>query len=74
MRYCGGPAPAAQAAALRCEPAASRRSAQPRICASCPFSEFPDHWRVQLNDTIPRSPSPELMRVLLDEKHLELGK
>jgi len=35
-----------------------------------PVSEFPDHWAVQLNDTHPSIAVAELMRLLLDEKHL----
>jgi glycogen phosphorylase len=36
-----------------------------------PVSEFPDHWAVQLNDTHPSIAVAELMRLLIDEKHLE---
>jgi len=36
-----------------------------------PISEFPDHWAVQLNDTHPSIAVAELMRLLIDEKHLE---
>jgi starch phosphorylase len=36
-----------------------------------PISEFPDHWAVQLNDTHPAIAVAELMRLLLDDKHLE---
>ena len=35
-----------------------------------PIHEFPDHWAVQLNDTHPSIAVAELMRLLLDEKHL----
>jgi starch phosphorylase len=33
--------------------------------------DFPDHWAVQLNDTHPAIAVAELMRLLLDDKHLE---
>jgi starch phosphorylase len=33
--------------------------------------EFPDHWAVQLNDTHPAIAVAELMRLLVDERHLE---
>ncbi|MEY3736279.1 MAG: hypothetical protein RLZZ624_1338 [Cyanobacteriota bacterium] len=36
-----------------------------------PVSEFPDHWAVQLNDTHPAIAVAELMRLLIDDKHLE---
>ncbi|MFM7085726.1 MAG: glycogen/starch/alpha-glucan phosphorylase, partial [Cyanobium sp.] len=36
-----------------------------------PVREFPDHWAVQLNDTHPAIAVAELMRLLLDDKHLE---
>jgi len=36
-----------------------------------PFSEFPNHVAVQLNDTHPTISIPELMRLLLDEEGLE---
>jgi starch phosphorylase len=36
-----------------------------------PVQEFPDHWAVQLNDTHPSIAVAELMRLLLDDKHLE---
>jgi starch phosphorylase len=36
-----------------------------------PIQEFPDHWAVQLNDTHPSIAVAELMRLLLDDKHLE---
>ena len=36
-----------------------------------PVSEFPDHWAVQLNDTHPSIAVAELMRLLIDEKHLD---
>jgi starch phosphorylase len=35
-----------------------------------PIQEFPDHWAVQLNDTHPAIAVAELMRLLLDDKHL----
>jgi glycogen phosphorylase len=35
------------------------------------ISEFPEHWAVQLNDTHPAIAVAELMRLLLDDKHLE---
>ncbi|MGB7566069.1 MAG: glycogen/starch/alpha-glucan phosphorylase, partial [Prochlorococcaceae cyanobacterium] len=34
-------------------------------------SEFPDHWTVQLNDTHPAIAVAELMRLLIDDKHLD---
>jgi glycogen phosphorylase len=36
-----------------------------------PIQEFPQHWAVQLNDTHPSIAVAELMRLLLDDKHLE---
>ncbi|WP_094559064.1 glycogen/starch/alpha-glucan phosphorylase [Synechococcus sp. 8F6] len=36
-----------------------------------PITEFPDHWAVQLNDTHPAIAVAELMRLLLDDKHLD---
>jgi starch phosphorylase len=33
--------------------------------------DFPDHWAVQLNDTHPAIAVAELMRLLIDDKHLE---
>jgi len=36
-----------------------------------PVREFPDHWAVQLNDTHPAIAVAELMRLLIDDKHLE---
>jgi starch phosphorylase len=36
-----------------------------------PVSEFPDHWAVQLNDTHPAIAVAELMRLLIDDKHLD---
>ena len=36
--------------------------------------EFPDHWAVQLNDTHPSIAVAELMRLLIDDKHLEWEK
>ncbi|WP_216902015.1 glycogen/starch/alpha-glucan phosphorylase [Synechococcus sp. CCY 9618] len=36
-----------------------------------PITEFPEHWAVQLNDTHPSIAVAELMRLLLDDKHLE---
>jgi len=35
-----------------------------------PIQEFPDHWAVQLNDTHPAIAVAELMRLLIDDKHL----
>ena len=35
------------------------------------IQDFPDHWAVQLNDTHPAIAVAELMRLLLDDKHLE---
>ncbi len=36
-----------------------------------PIQEFPQHWAIQLNDTHPSIAVAELMRLLLDDKHLE---
>ncbi|CAK6698301.1 Maltodextrin phosphorylase [Cyanobium usitatum str. Tous] len=36
-----------------------------------PITDFPDNWAVQLNDTHPAIAVAELMRLLLDDKHLE---
>ncbi|MCT0206725.1 glycogen/starch/alpha-glucan phosphorylase [Synechococcus sp. CS-1332] len=36
-----------------------------------PIEDFPAHWAVQLNDTHPSIAVAELMRLLLDDKHLE---
>ncbi len=36
-----------------------------------PIEEFPEHWAVQLNDTHPAIAVAELMRLLLDDKHLD---
>ncbi|MEI6615666.1 MAG: glycogen/starch/alpha-glucan family phosphorylase, partial [Cyanobium sp. ELA507] len=36
-----------------------------------PVEEFHDHWAVQLNDTHPAIAVAELMRLLIDDKHLE---
>ncbi len=36
-----------------------------------PIQEFPEHWTIQLNDTHPSIAVAELMRLLLDDKHLE---
>ena len=36
-----------------------------------PITDFPDHWAVQLNDTHPAIAVAELMRLLIDDKHLE---
>ena len=36
-----------------------------------PVHEFPDHWAVQLNDTHPAIAVAELMRLLIDDKHLD---
>ena len=33
--------------------------------------EFPEHWQVQLNDTHPAIAVAELMRLLVDERHVE---
>ena len=36
-----------------------------------PIEEFPDHWQVQLNDTHPAIAVAELMRLLVDERHID---
>ncbi len=36
-----------------------------------PIREFPEHWAIQLNDTHPSIAVAELMRLLLDDKHLD---
>jgi len=36
-----------------------------------PIENFADHWQVQLNDTHPSIAVAELMRLLVDEKHIE---
>jgi len=36
-----------------------------------PVEEFAEHWQVQLNDTHPSIAVAELMRLLVDEKHIE---
>jgi starch phosphorylase len=36
-----------------------------------PVTEFADHWAVQLNDTHPAIAVAELMRLLIDDKHLD---
>jgi starch phosphorylase len=36
-----------------------------------PIQEFPEHWAIQLNDTHPAIAVAELMRLLLDDKHLD---
>ena len=36
-----------------------------------PIEEFPEHWQVQLNDTHPSIAVAELMRLLVDERHIE---
>ena len=36
-----------------------------------PVNEFANHWQVQLNDTHPSIAVAELMRLLVDERHLE---
>jgi starch phosphorylase len=36
-----------------------------------PVQDFPEHWAVQLNDTHPSIAVAELMRLLIDDKHLE---
>ena len=36
-----------------------------------PIEDFPHHWQVQLNDTHPAVAVAELMRLLVDERHLE---
>jgi starch phosphorylase len=35
-----------------------------------PVQDFPEHWAVQLNDTHPSIAVAELMRLLIDDKHL----
>ena len=36
-----------------------------------PIQEFPEHWAIQLNDTHPSIAVAEMMRLLLDDKHLD---
>ena len=36
-----------------------------------PVEQFPEYWQVQLNDTHPAIAVAELMRLLVDEKHLK---
>ena len=36
-----------------------------------PVEQFPDNWAVQLNDTHPSIAVAELMRLLIDDKHLD---
>ena len=36
-----------------------------------PIEEFANHWQVQLNDTHPSIAVAELMRLLVDERHME---
>ena len=36
-----------------------------------PIEEFPEHWQVQLNDTHPSIAVAEMMRLLVDERHIE---
>ena len=36
-----------------------------------PIEEFPEHWQVQLNDTHPAVAVAELMRLLVDERHID---
>ena len=36
-----------------------------------PIEEFANHWQVQLNDTHPAIAVAELMRLLVDERHIE---
>jgi len=38
------------------------------------IEEFPDHWAVQLNDTHPAIAVAELMRLLIDDRHLDWDK
>ena len=35
-----------------------------------PIEEFSNHWQVQLNDTHPSIAVAELMRLLVDERHV----
>ena len=35
------------------------------------IEDFPEHWQVQLNDTHPAIAVAELMRLLVDERHIE---
>jgi len=35
------------------------------------LQDFPDHWAIQLNDTHPAIAVAELMRLLVDERHLD---
>ena len=36
-----------------------------------PLDQFPEYWQVQLNDTHPAIAVAELMRLLVDERHME---
>jgi len=36
-----------------------------------PIEQFPEYWQVQLNDTHPSIAVAELMRLLIDERHIE---
>ena len=36
-----------------------------------PIEQFPEYWQVQLNDTHPAIAVAELMRLLVDERHME---
>jgi len=36
-----------------------------------PVNQFPEYWQVQLNDTHPAIAVAELMRLLVDERHME---